>query len=134
MMRSKRLIWSVAATLIVVACSNAHEARESVPPVATEQRLPTIEHVSPKRDSVGGQPTRFEWTAAKDANSYAIGVWDDVDRLMWRADRIRETSIELPKDVQLEFGTYFWAVTALHDDRPVAESGRSAFVVTHERY
>ena len=128
--RSHRLICSIVAALIVVACTNGHEARESAPPLAAEQRLPTIDHVSPARDFVGGPPTRFEWTAAKDADEYAIGVWDDVDRLVWRSDHIRGTSVVLPQDVKFEFGTYFWSVTALHDRQPVAESGRSAFVVT----
>jgi hypothetical protein len=130
MMQSKRLMWSIAAALIVVACSNSQEARESAPPAPVEQRLPTIDHVSPRRDSVGHAPTRFEWTAAEGANQYAIGIWNDVDRLMWRSDHVRGTSVDVPKDVEFEFGTYFWMVTALQDDRPVAESGRAAFVVT----
>lgn len=128
-MTYKRLLSPAVAALILVACTNPYEARESEPPVAAEQRLPTIDHVAPARDSVGAPPLRFEWTAAQGAEQYAIGVWDDVDRLIWRADRIQGTSVDLPKDVELVFGTYFWSVIALNDGRPVAESGRSAFVV-----
>jgi hypothetical protein len=118
------------AVVIGLACTSPHEARErETAPVEAEQRLPTIEHVSPARDSVGTRPTRFEWTAAEGADRYAIGVWDDVDRLMWRQDRVEGTSVALPDDVDLGFGTYFWSVTAFRAGRPVAETGRSAFVV-----
>lgn len=119
------IILSLAIVTIGLAC----EAREAEPPLEVEQRLPNIEHVSPARDSVGAKPARFEWTAAEGADRYAIGVWDDVDRLMWRNDRVEKTSVTLPDDVELAFGTYFWSVTALRDGRPVAETGRSAFVV-----
>ena len=119
----------VAVALTVIACTNTHEAREAVPPAAPQQRMPTIDHLSPARDAVGAAPTRFEWTSAKDAEEYAIGIWDDVDRLMWSDFHIRGTSVVLPEDVRLEFGTYYWSVTALREGRPVAESGRSAFVV-----
>ena len=118
-----------AAAVIVVACTSSNEARESEPAVAAEQRLPTIDHVSPARDSVGARPTRFEWTAAEGADRYAIGVWDEVGRLMWRNNRIVGTSAALPDDVELGFGTYFWSVTALREGQAVAETGRSAFVV-----
>jgi hypothetical protein len=118
------------AVAVSLACTSSHEARESdgaVPEV--EQRIPTIDHVSPARDSVGGRPTRFEWTAAEAADHYAIGIWDDVDRLIWRNNHVQGTSVELPTDIELGFGTYFWSVIALRADRPVAETGRSAFVV-----
>jgi hypothetical protein len=124
-----RAVVMVAAT-IGIACSPSHEeAGEAAPRVEAEQRIPTIDHVSPARDSVGARPTRFEWTPAEGADRYVIGVWDDVDRLMWRQDHIAATSVQLPEDVELGFGTYFWSVTALRDGRPVAETGRSAFVV-----
>jgi hypothetical protein len=119
-----------AAVAISLACTSSDEARDAdAQKPEVDQRLPTIDHVAPARDSVGAQPKRFEWTAAQGADRYAIGVWDDVDRLMWRSDRVPGTSVELPPDVELGFGTYFWSVTALRDGRAIAESGRSAFVV-----
>jgi hypothetical protein len=124
-----RTVAGALALLIAVACSAPHDARETEPVVASEQRLPTIEHITPARDSVGAQPRRFEWTAADGADRYAIGVWDDVDRLMWRNDKVEGTAVTMPDDVELGFGTYFWSVTALRDGRAVAETGRSAFVV-----
>ena len=63
------------------------------------------------------------------AETYAIGVWTEVDVLVWRRDDLHSPSVPWPSDLQLEHGTYFWAVTALRGDRPVAESGRAAFVV-----
>lgn len=119
-----------AAVTVSLACTSSHEARETeAPPVEVEQRIPTINHITPARDSVGAKPTKFEWTPAEGADRYAIGVWDDVDRLVWRQDKVQGTSVALPDDIDLGFGTYFWAVTALRDGRPVAETGRSAFVV-----
>ena len=117
----------IAATVACTASSESLDAEAGQ--AAAEQRLPTIEHVAPVRDSVGTQPLRFEWTAADGADRYAIGVWDDVDRLMWRNDQVGGTSVAFPPDVELGFGTYFWSVTALRDGRPIAESGLSAFVV-----
>lgn len=117
----------MAVALVVVACTTSQEARE--PAVAAQQGLPLINHLVPARDSVGERPARFEWTAAKGADRYAIGIWSEVDRLMWRADDVRDTSVALPDDVELEFGTYYWSVTGLDGNRVVAESGLSAFVV-----
>ena len=118
-----------ATATVALGCTSSDAARSSEPPAEVEQRLPTFDHVSPRRDSVGAKPSRFEWTAADGADRYAIGVWDDVDRLMWRNDHVQGTSVIMPDDVELGFGTYFWSVTALRDGRPVAETGRSAFVV-----
>ena len=131
---SRRLICALFAALIVIACGNSQEAREAAtaaaPPAAVEQRLPNINHVSPARDSVGPAPKRFEWTAAAGADQYAIGIWNEVDVLMWRSDHVSSTSVALPGDVVLDFGTYYWSVTALRERRPIAESGLSAFVVS----
>ena len=122
---------TLGVTVVIgLACTSSNEAREAeVPPAVVEQRIPTIDHVTPARDSVGERPTRFEWTAAKGADHYAIGVWDDIDRLVWRQDHIQGTSVTMPGEVELGFGTYFWSVIALNGDQPVAETGRSAFVV-----
>ena len=90
-MNLRHSIICAVTILSVVACTRAHEAGETDAPVAVEQRPPTIEHVTPRRDFVGGPPTRFEWTAATNAEDYALGVWDDVDRLIWRADHVKGT-------------------------------------------
>ena len=119
----------IPVAIVTLACT-APDAHEPAPAaLATEQRVPTINHVAPVRDSVGARPARFEWTAAEGADEYVIGIWNDVDRLIWRNNHVKGTSVVLPDDIELEFGTYFWMVTALHEGKLVAESGRSAYVV-----
>jgi len=78
---------------------------------------------------VGPAPTRFAWTAIDGADLYAIGIWNEVDVLIWRQDNIASSSVTLPDTVQLEPGTYFWAVSALREGSQIAESGLAAFVV-----
>jgi hypothetical protein len=125
-----RWLFSVALTaLLAIACVNSAEVRETGSRLEGQQRLPNIDHVAPPRDSVGPPPGRFEWTAAEGADHYTLALWTEVGSLLWRADRIRATSFALPQEVELEFGTYFWTVTAFRDDRPLVDSGRSAFVV-----
>jgi hypothetical protein len=116
----------VVAAFLLVACA---KSAEEVPTAGGLQQGPRIDHVAPARDSVGPRPDRFEWTAADGAEQYTLALWTEVGSLLWRADRIRGTSFVLPKDVELEFGTYFWTVTAFRDGRPLVDSGRSAFVV-----
>ena len=125
---------STVATLIVIglACTSSRGQTESAPqssPPAgrTEQQL--IDHLTPRRDFTGPAPTRFEWSAAKGANEYAIGLWNESDTMVWRQSGIAQTSVEYPKDYPLEPGTYYWSVTGLHDGQPIAHSGLSAFVV-----
>jgi hypothetical protein len=94
-----------------------------------EGRPPTIDHLLPPRDSTGAIPPLFAWTEFAGADRYAIGLWNEVDVMVWRRDDVRTSSVEWPADLRVEPGTYYWSVTALRDDRPVAESGLSAFVV-----
>jgi hypothetical protein len=58
-----------------------------------------------------------------------MGIWNDADRMLFRADRIPGTSYSPPKDFELEAGTYFWTVTAVRDGQELASSGLSAFMV-----
>ena len=92
------------------------------------QRQPAIEHVSPGRDSVGAQPKKFEWTAVPGADGYALLLVNEVDIEMWETT-VQATTIEVPKELVLDAGTYYWAVGAFRGGRQVAYSGRSAFVV-----
>jgi len=91
---------------------------------------PDIDHLAPVPDSVGATPVRFEWSRIEGADFYLLRVWNEVDRLVFRADRLTDTSLMWPADAPLELGTYFWSVVAVKDDRAVAESGLAAFVVT----
>jgi hypothetical protein len=63
------------------------------------------------------------------ADRYAIGIWNESDRLVWREDGLRVPSVLRPETLDLESGTYFWSVSAMRDDQQVASSGLSAFVV-----
>lgn len=123
---------AVAAMVVIgLACapSAGRDSDAEDAPPATEQAPPLIDHVTPARDSVGKAPTRFEWTKVEGADRYAIGVWNEVDRLLWRQDNIPTNTIDRPEPVELEPGTYFWSVSALRGGRQIAESGLSAFVV-----
>ena len=93
---------------------------------AGSQRL---DHVMPARDSVGSAPKTFSWTTVPGADSYSIGIWNEVDVLIWRQNGISTTSVTRPDDVSLEPGTYFWSVSALRNGEELADSGLSAFVV-----
>ena len=113
-----------------VACAQASEAPASAsaaaPIAATAQH--GLEHVSPGRDSVGAQPKKFEWTAVSGAEGYALLLVNEVDSEIWETT-VQATSIEVPKELVLDSGTYYWAVGAFRAGHQVAYSGRSAFVV-----
>jgi hypothetical protein len=117
---------------ICLACTSSRgqteSSADSAPPVSGSQSQ-LIEHLTPRRDFTGPAPTRFEWTAAKGANEYAIGMWNEADTMVWRQSGLREPAVEFPKGNPLEPGTYYWSVTGLRDGEPIAHSGLSAFVV-----
>lgn len=100
----------------------------AAPPATVAVEQQRLEHVSPGRDSVGAQPKKFEWTAIDGAEGYALLLVNEVDIEMWETT-VQGTSIDVPKELILESGTYYWAVGAFRGGRQVAYSGRSAFVV-----
>ncbi len=121
---------------VALACGEASQAGNTAPaePVAQSAAAPAqpivvINHVTPRRDFVGPQPDRFEWTAATGADTYAIGIWNDSDRLIWRKDDVPTNSVDRPQELVLDPGTFFWQVTALQQGRAIARSGQGAFVV-----
>jgi hypothetical protein len=118
------------AIFVSVACAQASEipAPPAAAPASGAVAQQGIEHVSPGRDSVGAQPKRFEWTAVAGAEGYALLVVNEVDIEMWETT-VQATAIDVPKDLVLESGTYYWAVGAFRGGRQVAYSGRSAFVI-----
>ncbi len=125
---------TLLATVLAVglACARppeAHNAGADLTPAAAANAVQAIDHLTPRRDSIGGVPAYFEWTPAPGADRYAIGVWSEVDVLIWRRDNIPEPRVAWPKEMPLEPGTYYWSVTALDGDRVLADSGRAAFIV-----
>jgi hypothetical protein len=127
---------TAVALVALVALSGAACSAEPGAPVASAAAQtpaagpPDIDHLAPAPDSVGATPTRFEWSRIEGADSYLVRVWNEADTQVFRQAGIRDTSFSWPADTRLEFGTYFWAVAAFRDDRPIAESGLAAFVVT----
>ncbi|MEZ5420773.1 MAG: hypothetical protein R2708_25985 [Vicinamibacterales bacterium] len=79
--------------------------------------LKVIQHEEPRRDSVGPPPARFRWSAIEGADQYAIGLWNEADRLMWRKDDLTAPEVAWPEGLYVESGTYFWAVSALRQGR-----------------
>ena len=122
----------VLALLTTVSCAHSGAHQEAAPSTASSRGAAAaqrLDHVSPARDSVGAAPKTFSWTAVQGADSYSIGVWNEVDVLVWRQNNIPTTSVMRPDDMPLEPGTYFWSVSALRNGEEVADSGLSAFVV-----
>lgn len=127
---------SLTTLALVAALGSACAAQPaaSEPPAAAAQAAaassPDIDHLAPVPDSVGATPGRFEWSHIHGADFYLLRVWNEVDRPVFRADRLTDTSLAWPADAPLDLGTYFWSVVAMKDGRPIAESGLAAFVVT----
>ena len=89
-----------------------------------------IDHVTPKRDFVGPAPTRLEWTTIDGVETYTITVSTEIDSVVFQQVGARGNAIEWPKEIALEPGTYFWRVVGIKGGRTIADSGRSAFVVS----
>jgi len=114
------------------ACAPSVAQRPAVAAGATAagaSRERVIDHLTPARDSIGRAPSRFSWTPIEGADGYSLGVWNEVDQMVWRQDHIPTPFVDRPEDVALEPGTYFWSISALQGDEQVAESGLAAFVV-----
>lgn len=122
-----RLATLAALMAVTVACTPS--AAQNGDARAQAGRARNVDHLVPARDSIGPAPTRFQWTAIDGADMYAIGIWNEVDQLIWRQDNVPSTSVTLPEDFRLEPGTYFWTVSALREGSQIAESGLAAFVV-----
>ena len=122
----------IALPVISISCAHPSVSQQATPSASASTRANVaqkLDHVTPARDSVGPAPKTFSWTAVQGADSYSIGVWNEVDVMIWRVNNIPTTSVTRPDDVPLEPGTYFWSISALRNGEEVADSGLSAFVV-----
>ena len=120
------------ATFGASACASPSDAGGEASAAASQApplELRVIQHEAPKRDFVGPPPSEFRWSPIEGADRYAIGLWNDTDRLMWRKDDITSPQVAMPKELYLDYGTYFWSVSALQNDREIAKSGMAAFVI-----
>lgn len=123
----------LVAALGASACASpsdaGSDASSATTPTAPALEMRVIQHEVPTRDFVGPAPTEFRWSPIQGADRYAIGLWNETDRLMWRKDDITTPQVAMPKELYLDYGTYFWSVSALQNDREVAKSGMAAFVI-----
>jgi hypothetical protein len=94
-----------------------------------ESKVANFDHVSPAVDFIGRAPARFTWSSVAGAEEYSVGVWNEVDQIIWRQDHIMGTSVDRPEDVPLDPGTYLWAVSALRGGQLIGETGLAHFVV-----
>jgi hypothetical protein len=127
-----RIVLVACLLCCAVACSQATAGQPSrqVKEAGTNvQQLLTIDPVVPRRDFTGAPPDHFEWTAVKGADHYAIGIFNEVDVILWRNDDVQTNSIPWPAGLKLDGGTYFWSVSALQGERTIGDSGRTAFVI-----
>ena len=113
---------AIVLALLFLACSS-QSAQEAA--IVRDE----IEHLVPKPDFVGPLPARFEWTAARGVEEYAMTIENEVDVLQLEA-RTRDTFLDWPKGNRLDPGTYFWRVIGIAGGRSIADSGRAAFVVS----
>ena len=123
-LRRLSALGAVIIALTVGACASGN-----LKPVQDSTRASVIDHLVPARDSQGRMPTQFSWTAVAGAEEYSVGIWNEVDMLMWRVDHVPGASTPRPDDLKLEPGTYFWSISALRGGQQIAESGLAAFVV-----
>jgi hypothetical protein len=122
---------AVLCVLTAVACGAAPRGdADATASAAVQASPPTVDHLEPRRDSVGPRPARFAWTTIEGADSYTLHLWNEVDMKLLEQRGVTATTVAWPEELDLPFGTYFWAVIAMREGRPIAESGLSAFVIT----
>jgi hypothetical protein len=122
---------ALALAAVTTACLSNPAKQPSLKPLNDPTRANTIDHLVPARDSVGRQPETFSWTAVAGADEYSVGIWNEVDMLMWRQNHIPTNSVK-PADLKLEPGTYLWTISALRGGEQIGESGLAAFVIKTE--
>ena len=126
--RFKQTAFVLALLSLACVAPGGAPASEAATEVAAIQRI-QIEHLVPRPDFVGPTPSRLEWTAADGADSYVVGVENEIEIAVFDQEQIKTTSIPWPKEVKVEPGTYYWRITGYKGDRLIADSGRAAFVV-----
>jgi hypothetical protein len=64
---------------------------------------------------------RFEWQPVATATAYELRVTTADGAGVW-STRVTTPSAELPESVVMRSGAYYWQVTALRDNAPIASS------------
>jgi hypothetical protein len=119
----------VVLALLSLACVTRDPAPEAAPLAEAKIQRDKIEHVTPRPDFVGPLPTRLEWTAVDGADTYAIGVENEIEIAVFDQAGIAATSVAWPAGLKIEPGTYYWRIVGFKSGRMIADSGRAAFVV-----
>jgi hypothetical protein len=117
------------AALVVLAGALSTAPGAAPSRAAAAAQIETINHISPRPNSSGPQPKRLEWTAIKGADSYTVGIWNEVDVRIWKAGNLKSNSVDWPQGLDVDAGTYFWSIIAVRDERPIGDSGLAAFIV-----
>jgi hypothetical protein len=121
---------AILCVSMAVACGAApNNAAESGAAEAAQAKPQDIDHLEPRRDFVGPRPARFAWTPVANVETYTLHIWNEVDVKVFQQQGLTATTLPWPEGLDLPFGTYFWAVIAHRDGKPIAESGLSAFVI-----
>ena len=120
---------ALLAALLGLACMTRDGAPQAAPFDEARIQKIRIEHVAPRPDFVGQTPARLEWTAAPGADTYDIGVENEIEIAVFDQRGITTTSVPWPKEARVEPGTYYWRITGYQAGRLIADSGRAAFVV-----
>jgi hypothetical protein len=120
---------AVLLAFLSLACVTRDTAPEAAPLGEAKIQKNKIEHVTPRPDFVGPLPTKLEWTAVDGADSYSIGVENEIEIAVFDQAGIKTTSAPWPAGLKIEPGTYYWRIVGFKGDRMIADSGRAAFVV-----
>ncbi len=86
--------------------------------------------VKPVNDKFERSHLVFTWKVHKGANSYALDLFDESLRIIWKSPNLRETQYHLPPDIiqKLEpFHTYFWMITVTMQNGTNIESPLANF-------
>src|SRR6059036_1081142 len=78
-------LWAVLMLAVAaLSCRHPGAHQDSAPSRSNGARpgaAQRLDHVMPARDSIGSAPKTFTWTAVPGADSYSIGIWNEVDML-----------------------------------------------------
>ena len=86
--------------------------------------------VEPVNDKFEKSHLVFTWKDHKGANSYALDLFDESLRLIWKSPNLRETQYHLPPDIiqKLEPNhAYFWMITVAMQNGTIIESPLANF-------
>ena len=126
------LVFSGVAVLSLVLAMLLirHPKISSIPDVTRGNRLLEIEIQGPLDESKRKQSLEFRWKSRESFDSYAIDIYDDSLRQIWRSPLLTESRLAIPKEVldSLENDKkYYWMVKGTSGIKTKVESRLAAF-------